>query len=1532
MVKSKKILLILLALILVMVIIPGSFAADVNDTSSVNPDSIINDSSTILTDDGNSDVYVSTEGNDDSGDGSETNPYASISKGIQQYNFTVNGNLIIKNGNYEFTDVVNIDRDINIVGESENGVILDGNGASSIFKISNKSTVLLKNLNFVNGYNSTYISYSQYNPGAIYVYSANSLTIENCVFDNNTQGAIGYNGYSGINLTVKDSTFKNNIINTSSASNGGAINYYGPGNLTIINTSFINNSAVTNSSYAQTYGGAIYVGGNAQNVTIDGCTFINNSAKRGGAFGEYHGGNTTIINSVFINNTADLGNCIYDAASTSKVYYLYLGNNTYTPEDNITYTEAVTIINLDKNTRLQSNMVSMTYGDDSNLTATLTDADGNPIANQNIIFNLKNYYNQTIVYNIVTNSEGQAILQLNNVRVGKYNVTVVYNGDGTYDPVNTTTTLDISSGVKYSIIFDSDYLKITEGDSVIVNGTVVDQYYVPSTYFNSNSGTVTWTLANGTKRSISNAFRVSGSKFTFDISKLGLPTQDEIIKVLFDASGYYSYYECNGTLNVNVSMFKPNVPSDIDIIYVAKNGNDRTGNGTEENPLLTVQTALYANKLLSGGKTIFVKEGVYNISIYNIFNDVNIIGEKNKTIFTQNGGSQGMLMIDQGTTVNLTNITFRNGYTTPTPYSLITARYAGTVVNIEGCEFYNNSGLKGGVLAVTSGAIVNINNSTFHNNSAILITSEGGVLWVYEGTVNITNSYFYNNSACDGGAIKIGYASNVYIENTTFFNNTAYNTTISYGGGGAINSNSNLDIYNCTFIENYADLNGGAIYVNSGKTTVVKSIFLNNRIAGVGDKQGSTFASDSRQTIDLTVNYSIIISNDTHSPISITTDYNENNTVNLEYNYWGTNSKILSTSNNNYINKVIIKGYLNETPASVNYLEDLTIKFVGYNSTDGEFTLEQSVHDYDLNLSTLIGNVDPSTITIKDNVANAKYYSNQTGNENITMTNDEGLRYVLSFEVLGEIIKQDTQLNGSNVEMYYLDGSQYIVKLTTTNGTPVSNSNITVVLNNQTYILVTDENGAATIPLDLIDGTYEVTSSFNGDRYYNAADSITNTIVIKPIDTNVVVTANNITRGEPASIIATINNTGFNGPVTFTINGTNYYANASNGYATINVYNLLIGTYDVYVNYDKWTGYLGNNSSTQFTVNHNRIVTLTVDDLVKYLNGTSKVTAKLVDSDNNPISNANIIFNIGNVEFTTLTNDEGIATFDAMLPIGTYDITTSFDGMNDSYETASVNSTLTVKSTVEANNLVKMYKNGTQYYALYLDNEGKPLVNTSVNITVCGKTYLKQTNDQGIAKLNINLLPREYTITTVNPITGEEKTTMISVISPIIENKNIVMYYKNGTKFSVRVLGNDGNVVAGAAVNFTVCGKTYTKISDSEGIASLNINLAPKTYTITTTYGDYKVSNKITVLPRITAQNLNMKYKDGSKYAVKVVDNHGNPLAGQRVKITVSKKSYYKTTDNNGMAYLNINLKPGKYSIVSEFGEHKVTSKITISK
>jgi hypothetical protein len=52
----------------------------------------------------------------------------------------------------------------------------------------------------------------------------------------------------------------------------------------------------------------------------------------------------------------------------------------------------------------------------------------------------------------------------------------------------------------------------------------------------------------------------------------------------------------------------------------------------------------------------------------------------------------------------------------------------------------------------------------------------------------------------------------------------------------------------------------------------------------------------------------------------------------------------------------------------------------------------------------------------------------------------------------------------------------------------------------------------------------------------------------------------------------------------------------------------------------------------------------------------------------------------------------------------------------------------------------------------------------------------------------------------------------------------------------------------------------------------------------------------------------------------------------KKIKITVCGKTYYKTTDNNGMAYLKINLKPGKYTIVSEYGDHKVTNKITISK
>ena len=78
------------------------------------------------------------------------------------------------------------------------------------------------------------------------------------------------------------------------------------------------------------------------------------------------------------------------------------------------------------------------------------------------------------------------------------------------------------------------------------------------------------------------------------------------------------------------------------IIYVdATNGNDKTGNGTEENPYKSIRTAIEVNNALGGGKTVFIKNGEYTLAGYTLKKDVKVIGENpEKVIVSQSNGHQ----------------------------------------------------------------------------------------------------------------------------------------------------------------------------------------------------------------------------------------------------------------------------------------------------------------------------------------------------------------------------------------------------------------------------------------------------------------------------------------------------------------------------------------------------------------------------------------------------------------------------------------------------------------------------------------------------------------------------------------------------------------------------------------------------------------------------------------------------------------------------------------------------------------------------
>ncbi len=345
-------------------------------------------------------------------------------------------------------------------------------------------------------------------------------------------------------------------------------------------------------------------------------------------------------------------------------------------------------------------------------------------------------------------------------------------------------------------------------------------------------------------------------------------------------------------------------------------------------------------------------------------------------------------------------------------------------------------------------------------------------------------------------------------------------------------------------------------------------------------------------------------------------------------------------------------------------------------------------------------------------------------------------------------------------------------------------------------------------------------------------------------------------------------------------------------------------------------------------VEQENILLIQAPDVEKYYNGTERFVVTVTNFQGNPVVNQSVNITINGRTYTKNTDENGTASIALGLNSGVYNVTTAID--NNTF----VDSVVTILSTVNGTDVVKMYGNATQYYATFLDSEGKYLADgTVVKFNINGVMYeRKVSGNKGLAKLNINLPAGEYVITAMNPVTGEKAANNITVLSIITENNDITKFYRNATQYTVKIIGEDGNVVgAGELVTFNVNGVFYTRETDEFGIAKLNINLPPGDYVITAEYKECKVSNDIKVLNVLTADDISMKYQDGTQFVATLVDGQGKPYAQQTIRFNINGVFYNKVTDSFGQAKLNINLLPGEYIITSSYNGLNTANKITIT-
>ena len=487
---------------------------------------------------------------------------------------------------------------------------------------------------------------------------------------------------------------------------------------------------------------------------------------------------------------------------------------------------------------------------------------------------------------------------------------------------------------------------------------------------------------------------------------------------------------------------------------------------------------------------------------------------------------------------------------------------------------------------------------------------------------------------------------------------------------------------------------------------------------------------------------------------------------------------------------------------------------------------------------------------------------------------------------------------------------------------------VTVSVDGKEY-KVAIENGKAVKTISgLKADDYTVTVKYAGDNNYNEATADAEFSVSKISDYNMDISVPEIKEGVNSTISVDLPKDA-TGTVTVEIDGKKYTANVIDGTANVIVFGLSAGDYNITTVYSGDAKYDSMTKKGNITVIPNINVNLDVSDVEMFYHDGTRLIAKLTDFQGKPIVNATIYFSINGVIYAKTTDANGTASMGLNLDSNVYPVTVTYNG-SASYSKISKNITVTINSSIIADDLVKMYQNATRFYAKFMGSDGKVLANTQVKFNINGVFYTKTTNNDGVADLGIMLRPGTYILTAYNPVTGEQQGFNITVKSLIVQN-DLTKYYMNASKFQATIYDKNGSLAVNKNVTFNINGVFYTRTTDENGVVSLGISLRPGEYVITTMYEGLDLGNTVTVLPTLVTNDLNMKYMDGSNFTAQTLDGQGNPLANQNVSFNVNGVFYHKVTDDKGVASLTINLMSGKYIITSSWNDFQTGNTIIIS-
>ena len=618
--------------------------------------------------------------------------------------------------------------------------------------------------------------------------------------------------------------------------------------------------------------------------------------------------------------------------------------------------------------------------------------------------------------------------------------------------------------------------------------------------------------------------------------------------------------------------------------------------------------------------------------------------------------------------------------------------------------------------------------------------------------------------------IKIGYRGNNKYEAVEVFHTV-----------NVIKANPNLNVFikDVNYGENltiYATLNG----VNNTNLTGNVIVTINNKNYSVVVINGKGNVSADKLPAGL-YNFSATwAGNDNYNGTNISSGFKINKinstiAINVEDIKVGENATIIVNLDSDATGNVTIT--LDNQNYTVAINEGQTIKVIGglkagtydvfvkyigdnnYNSAQNttkftvlkisDYNMDVTVPEFKEGVNSTVGVDLPKdaegTVTVE--IDGKKYTANiingtakvnipglGVGDYNITTTYSGDAKYV-SMTKKGNITvipNMDVNLYVDDVVMIYHDGTRLVAKLTDYQGRPIVNDSIYFTINGKTYAKTTDDNGAASIGLNLDSKVYTATVSYNESEVYSKiSKNVTVTINPTVISEDLVKMYQNDTR----FYVKFTDSTGkalTKTTVKFNIHGVFYTKKTDkDGVADLGIM-LRHGEY-ILTAYNPVTG-----EEKGFNITVKSLIVQS--DLTKYYLNASKFQATIYDKNGSLAVGKNVTFNINGVFYTKTTDSNGVVSLAINLRPGEYIITTMYEGL-------AVGNNIVVLPTLVTRDLNMTYGDGSNFTAQTLDGQGKPLANQNVTFNINGVFYNKITDDNGVASLTMRLMSGKYIIT-----------------------------------------------------------------------------------------------------------------------------------------------------------------------------------------